>query len=73
MVDYEAEEKLLNNPENRKKLSYWKNSGTEPLKCFTIGELVRQSAEKFDNRIAINSLHQESKLTFRQVQTQVHT
>lgn len=34
---------------------------------------MRQSAEKFDNRTAINSLHQESKLTFRQVQKQAET
>lgn len=70
-MDYEAEEKMLNDPEVHGKLSYWKNSGSEPLKCLTIGQLVRQAGEKFENRIAISSVHQESRLTFKQAQTQV--
>ncbi|XP_065215188.1 medium-chain acyl-CoA ligase ACSF2, mitochondrial-like [Planococcus citri] len=64
------EEKLLQNPEIRNDLSYWKNPGTEPLKNFTINEIFSQSAEKYGDRYAVCS-YQGTKLTYKQALHQV--
>ncbi|XP_065205857.1 medium-chain acyl-CoA ligase ACSF2, mitochondrial-like [Planococcus citri] len=67
---YESEEKLLQDAEIRRNLSYWKNAGTETLKNVTINELFIQCVEKYGDRQAI-CVHRGSRLTYKQVLPQV--
>lgn len=46
------------------KPSYFKGPKNEPLKFMTIGNLIDQAAEKFPNREAIVSVHQNRRITF---------
>ena len=52
--------------------SYWKGDTAEPLKTITIGQLIRNSAEKFADRIAVSMFGGE-KLSYYQVDKRVNT
>ncbi|KAK7582443.1 hypothetical protein V9T40_013888 [Parthenolecanium corni] len=45
--------KITNEAQQREKLSYWKNSGEEPLKNWKISDIIKEATEKYPNRDAI--------------------
>ena len=65
------EEKVLNDAEFSGKFSYWKNNGTESLKNLTIGNLIKECATVYEDRIAVSSVHQNLKLTYKELHHQV--
>jgi hypothetical protein len=67
---FERKEKSLNDAEFSGKFSYWKNSGSEPLRNLTIGNLIKESALVYKDKIAVSSVHQNAKLTYKQLHDQ---
>lgn len=63
----ELEVKSLNDTSFSEKFSYWKNNGTEPLKNMTIGNLIKESAIIYEDRIAVSSVYQNEELTYSQL------
>jgi len=53
------------------KLSYYKGPKHEPLKYMTVGHLVDEAAEKYPNRDAVVSVHQNRKITFSDLKHEV--
>ncbi|XP_025203104.1 acyl-CoA synthetase family member 2, mitochondrial-like [Melanaphis sacchari] len=53
------------------KPSYYKGPKNEPLKCMTVGNLIDEAAEKYPNREAIVSVHQNRKITFSDLKHEV--
>ncbi|KPJ04530.1 Acyl-CoA synthetase family member 2, mitochondrial, partial [Papilio xuthus] len=50
--------------------SYLHNPGSEPLTIATLGEVLAESANKYPNRIAIRSIHEDITLTYEELLTQ---
>lgn len=53
------------------KPSYYKGPKHEPLKNMTVGNLIDEAAEKYPNREAIVSVHQNRKITFSDLKHEV--
>ena len=52
---------------NSTKPSYLHKSGEQPLKYITIGQLLQETADKFGERKAVISVHQNKFLTFSEL------
>lgn len=52
-------------------LSYFHNPGKEPLKQITVGRLLAEASEKWPDRHAIVSVHEDASFTFSQIHHQV--
>jgi len=53
------------------KPSYYKGPKHESLKFMTVGNLIDEAAEKYPNREAIVSVHQNRKITFSDLKHEV--
>jgi len=53
------------------KTSYYKGPKHESLKRMTVGHLIDEAAEKYPNREAIVSVHQNRKITFSDLKHEV--
>lgn len=53
------------------KPSYYKGPKYESLKYMTVGHLIDEAAEKYPNREAIVSVHQNRKITFSDLKHEV--
>ncbi|KAF5305882.1 hypothetical protein FQA39_LY09121 [Lamprigera yunnana] len=57
----------LKKPRKVNNLSYFHNSGKEQLLHFTIGNLVEQSATKYGDNVAIASVYDNRKITYKEI------
>jgi len=53
------------------KPSYYKGPKNEPFKFMTVGNLIDEAAEKYRNKEAIVSVHQNRKITFSELKHEV--
>lgn len=53
------------------KPSYFKGVKNEPLKNLTVGNLIDEAAEKYGNREAIVSVHENRRVTFLNLKHEV--
>ncbi|KAF2897794.1 hypothetical protein ILUMI_08381 [Ignelater luminosus] len=49
------------------KLSYRHNPGKEPLRSLTVGNLIQLTAERYPERMALISKHQNDRLTYQEL------
>ncbi|PZC85083.1 hypothetical protein B5X24_HaOG202847 [Helicoverpa armigera] len=47
--------------------SYLKNPGTEPLKQTTLGDVIAKSVNKYPDRVAIRSVHEDVTITYAEL------
>ncbi|XP_013142902.1 PREDICTED: acyl-CoA synthetase family member 2, mitochondrial [Papilio polytes] len=62
-----SQSRLLQSDPN---VSYLHNPGCEPLTIATLGDVLAESANKYPNRIAIRSIHEDLTLTYEELLTQ---
>jgi hypothetical protein len=53
------------------KLSYWHNTGTEPLSTLTLGRVIDIAVERWGDKVAFVSLYQGHSFTYREARDEV--
>jgi Acyl-CoA synthetases (AMP-forming)/AMP-acid ligases II len=53
------------------KLSYWHNTGTEPLSSLTLGQVIDIAVERWGDKVAFVSLYQGHSITYREARDKV--
>lgn len=51
--------------------SYFHNPGTEPLRYVTVGDVILETAERWPDRPAVRSVHQDKTISYAELMRQV--
>ncbi|CAK1601302.1 unnamed protein product [Parnassius mnemosyne] len=69
-ISYSLSYRLARHIQSDSNASYLRNPGSEPLTIATLGDVLAESAQKYPDRVAVRSVHEDITLTYEELLTQ---